>query len=475
MDILYIKNLVSTDFHKLKQDIVSVKTKSIYNTFAAEYEPSTHKVVKDLVMRPDKQIQTGTDDEPETDTVYVARLPVPYQKKIVRMRAAFLCGNPIKLEAKPKEGVETGLFDVIGKTWDDNKLDYKSKGLVKLMMSDLEVAELWYPVEADADYWAGTSNANLKKRLKVQVIGSKFGDVLYPVFDEYGDMVAFGREYVMKTTDDKKSYHFDVYTADQTYYATQKVGIYTVDRAEVNEFKKIPIIYYQQDQPEWSDVQMLINQYEISLSDHTDTNAYHVDPTTIVEGKIVGFAKKGEKGKVLEIEPGAKVNLLAWAQATASLELEQKNLRGHILNETSTPDISFQEMKGLGNFSGIALKMLFLDAHLAAADKEEVFGECIQRRINFLKAAHIALNPAMKAAAGLKITPKFEYYLPQNDEEKVRVLTTANGGKPIMSDKSSITQNPLIDDSDAELDQIKLEQAAADKKAAATGLNNEFQ
>ncbi len=120
--------------------------------------------------------------------------------------------------------------------------------------------------------------------------------------------------------------------------------------------------------------------------------------------------------------------------------------------------------------------MLFLDAHMAAADKEEIFGESIQRRINFLKAAHAQINPSMKTALTLKITPKFEYYLPQNDEEKVNVLLRANGGNAIMSEKSAITQNPLIDDSDAELKQIEAEQAEAERKEAAlqNNLNREF-
>jgi SPP1 family phage portal protein len=482
MDIKYIQKSVVDNFHQLKQNIVSAKAKFAYTSASTEYAPLTHRVMTDHVMRPDKKISVIKDDaqaesdEPnyEQQTVYVTRLPVPYQKKIVRLRATFLCGNPIKLDANAKEGLEQDLLELIQKTWDDNKLDYKSKGLAKLMMSELEVAELWYPEPADKEYWADTPNAGGKTKLRMKIIGPKFGDSLYPVFDEYGDMVAFGREYVTKSVDDKKTYHFDVYTAEATYYATQKVGTYTVDgKPEPNQFKKIPIVYYSQEAPEWADVQKLIDQYEISLSDHTDTNQYHGDPTTVVEGGIVGFSKKGEKGKVLEVEPGAKVNLLAWEQATNSLELEQKNLRGHILNETSTPDISFQEMKGLGNFSGIALKMLFLDAHMAAADKEEIFGECIQRRINFLKAAHAQINPSFKKALPLKITPKFEYYLPKNDQETVSILMTANGNKPIISKKTAVTLNPLVEDSDAELDQIEAEQKEADKKEERTlGLNN---
>ena len=42
-------------------------------------------------------------------------------------------------------------------------------------------------------------------------------------------------------------------------------------------------------------------------SNFSDTNAYHADPTTVVKGKINGFSKKGQSGRVLEIGTDADV------------------------------------------------------------------------------------------------------------------------------------------------------------------------
>jgi SPP1 family phage portal protein len=437
---------------------ITASKKNPWADLAKQYQPEKHAIVTDTTKRPNKQIEVGTDEKPETKWVYPARLPIPYQKKIVRMRATFLCGNPIELAAAPKKNSkEQDLLDVIKKTWKDNKLDYKSKQMAKMMMSETECAELWYMEDADEFYWQDTPNKGKKERLRVRLLAPSKGDDLYPVYDKYGDMIAFCRGYQLKE-EGKDVPYFDIYTA-KTIYSYKKDGSGYAEAVQPidNPFGKIPVIYYNQNAPEWADVQPLIDQYEITLSDHTDNNAYNVAPTTVVKGKVVGFSQKGEQGKILEVDPGADVSLMESQQAVESLELEQKNLRRHILDETSTPDISFEQMQSIGDYSAVALKMLFLDAHMAASDKEEIFGEAIQRRINFLKAAHVTINAEMQTAMVLDISPKFEYYLPKNDLELVQMLTAATTGeRPIMAQKTGVyaVQEALGGDGEAEYKQI---------------------
>jgi hypothetical protein len=116
--------------------------------------------------------------------------------------------------------------------------------------------------------------------------------------------------------------------------------------------------------------------------------------------------------------------------------------------------------------------MRFLAAHLKAADKEETFGKAIQRRINLMKAGVVVASVSKyKDAARMSIKPRFEYYLPKNDLEKVEMLVTANAGKAIISQKTSVAQNPLIEDGVAEYAQIEKEDNAAQKLA--TQFNNQ--
>lgn len=456
MELDKIIELIPT-YEKLRTEIAKEKPVDTERVtkFLKQYEPEGHDIL-DISKRPDKIITVQENKEEVTKTVVPTRLPVSYQKLIVRMAATFLCGNPIQLDAMPTNDSQKDILQAMKRLWEKNKLDYDSKTIAKLMMSETEVAEVWYPEKAESDYWADTSFAGSVIKMRMKILANSLGDQLYPVFNTNGDMVAFGREYSIKV-EGKDEQHFDLYTDQNTYLGTKKGTEWEV-KIEPNVLEKIPVIYYRQYKPEWSDVQWLIDRFEKTISNHSDTNDYFGSPMVFVEGDIEGFASKGESGKVLQGKAGAKASYLSWDQSPKSVELEQGTLRSLIYNLTSTPDISMENMKGLGTFSGFALKMLFMDAHMKAADKEEIFGKSIQRRINLLKAA-LGKKIKVSSAAGtsLHIKPKFEYYLPKNHQEIVEMLFTATGSKAIMTQETAVRMNPLVTDSQAEIDQLKEE------------------
>lgn len=473
------------DFEKLREAVLAEKLTYLSNfgyaadkgnltysllkltEFRKQYNPHYHDVM-DTIKRPNKKTNT---DRGEME-VAVTRLPVPLQKLIVSRAAAFLVGNPIQLVANPQDANEEGLLGVINKTWKDNKLNFRSKTLAKIMMSETECAELWFWEPAPDGYWNGTANektvfagddgqsttGTAKYRLRMKVIAHSTGDLLFPVFDSTGDLIAFGREYQAPGEDGTMTFHFDIYTDSQIYFSSKTNGKYEFVKADANIIGKIPVIYYSQPFPEWHDVQLLIDRFEKFLSNHGDTNDYSGSPIVKVKGNVVGFSKKGDQGKVIQLEgEGADADYMTWDQSTGSLELEAKNLRSLIFDMTDTPDISIEQMKAIGTFSGVALKLLFLNAHLKASDKEETFGESIQRRINFLKAAAGKINVQLGKATNLDIAPKFEFYLPKDDKGIVDLLTESVNGK-ILSKKTAVTLNPLVSDPDAEMEQIKEEQ-----------------
>lgn len=432
------------EYEKLKAAIAAEQTTKPFDTYAKQYDPSKHDIT-DTGKRPNKTIETDKGTKVED----VARLSIPMQELIVSRAAAFLCGNPVELEYNSEDKTELELLDMIQKVWDDNKLDYESKKLAKLMMSETEVAELWYTEEADPEYWNNTPNQGSKFRLRMRVLANSLGDTLHPVYNNAGDMIAFGRGYKIKDEEGKIIECYDLYT-DTLVYKGIKRDSWAVT-PETHTARKIPIIYYSQPEPEWLKVQNLIDRIEKLISNHAENNDYYGHPIMTVEGKINGFASKGENGKILELDPGAKVNMLTWPQAPESVKLEYNSLRSLIFDLTDTPDISLEQMKALGTYSGIALKMLFLGAHLKASDKEEIFGKGIQRRINYLKSAlAYVVNVRLEKGLSLTIKPKFEYYLPKNDSERIDMLSTATGGKPIMSVKTALNLNPLISDPEAE-------------------------
>lgn len=299
--------------------------------------------------------------------------------------------------------------------------------------------------------------------MRMKLIGRKFGDTLYPVYNAAGDMVAFGRAYLVKA-DDKNVEHFDVYTDTRTFFGIKEDQGWVV-QAVANPIGKIPVIYYSQEAPEWSDVQEAIDRLEVVQSNLGDTNDYFGSPLITVKGKIEGFSKKGDQGKVLELKGDAEVNYLTWDHSPESTRLEYDKLRAAIHELTDTPDIDFEKIKGLGTLSGVALKMMFMGAHMKASEHEETFGECVQRRINFIKAALGKINIVFEPATILNIKPRFEYYLPKNDVEKVDTLVSATAGG-ILSKKTATALNPLVDNPTVEWDNIQQE--------ASDGLNEQF-
>jgi SPP1 family phage portal protein len=447
---------------------------SNYEIIVKQFNTKDHSVFSPT-LRPDKDGPNGT-------MIKVARIPVPFQKQIVNRAAAFLCGNPIEIDAKAEDAtLEAKFIEVIKKTWDDNKLDYDSKTLAKLMMSETEVAELWFFEDANDNYWKGTPNEkpSVKLRMRMKILANKFSDSLYPVFNAFGDMVAFARGYTIKDGKDKIE-HLDIYTNDFRYLCTmEKTGWVVVKEAEPS--KKIPVIYYAQENCEWVDVQWLIERIEFLLSKLADTNDYFGSPTLLLETENeddVTWAKKDDSGKAAILKNGAKASYLVFPGAAESIKMELLNLRSLIMDMTDTPDISFDQVKGLGSYSGVALKMIFLGAHMKAADKEEIFGKGIQRRLNFLKVAHAVINTDFEPAVPLSIKPRFTFYLPKDYVEEVNMLIAAMGSdKPLISQDTAVELSTLIKDKPAEkirlqdeANKVAAETAAANKSAG--GLDN---
>ena len=426
-------------------------------TIESQLNPEEHDVM-DTTIRPDKTVKKYAGKDNAGKSIYtessqsVNRLAVPFQELIVNRAVGFILGNPVELISNPESDQDVSLFDMVKRSWDKNKMDYVNREIARTLFSETEVAELWYVVKDDT-FW---KEDGIVVRPKVKVLKPSDGNTLIPIFDEYDDMIAFSRLYTIER-DDTDIEVLDVYTAEKIYRFENADSIGLVD-VQTNPFGKIPVIYYSQPYPDWYKVQMLIDRFETLMSNFADTNDYFGSPMVFLNGKVEGFAQKGEQGKVLQGEKGSTAQYLSWDSAPDAIKLEIETLKELIYTLTQTPDISFSQMKGLGNLSGVALKMMFLDAHMKVENKIEIMGQMFQRRINILKKictiANIKLEPALKT---LDIEPMFTPYLPRNEAEEIDTLTTATGGKAVMSQKTAIKYNPFVQNADAEIDVIAKE------------------
>ena len=129
---------------------------------------------------------------------------------------------------------------------------------------------------------------------------------------------------------------------------------------------------------------------------------------------------------------------------------------------SQTPDVSFDNMKGVGAISGTALKTLFTDAHLKVQDHREVLDEHLSRRISIIKSYLASLEPQLaKGLNELNIEQKIVPYFSTDENSELNALLSANGNKPLISHKQSVIKADLSANPEEDYKQIIAEQGAS--------------
>lgn len=444
-----------------------------------QWEPHLHKVF-DTEIRKNKIIKVPTDEkDPVTGktiyknkTVGVVRIGLPVQKSIVDLTVGFLLMNPVAYKAKSHgfnirklDDKQQKLFDAMMHCYADNKMRYFDKKLVRTVCKEREAAELWYmPTD---------SEGRLRGEIKVQLLSPSRGDKLYPHYNDFHKMDGFAREYYVYDELGTSELHFDVYTDRFVYQYSNTDSGWHLDNALPHGFTKIPVVYYRQEKAEWEDVQWAIERLETCISNWGDTNDYFGTPKYFVQGRLEGFAEKGEQGAVFVGGQDTKMNVLSWDSSPESVKGEIAHLFNIIYTFTSTADISFENMKTLGNnTSGAAIRLMFTAPYMKADLKTELYGEMFTRRSNIVangicNAGSYVKSIDVSVAEEMDFEPVFKPYLPKNDVELLQLITSSNGGAKSTSNRRAIELNPINDDPDKVEEEMKQEDEEALAKEAA--------
>lgn len=428
-----------------------------------QYNPETHEI-NDPVLRPNKEIwvpsPSGLTDASGKalmvqKTVYANKIPIPYQRLITSRTSAFTTGGKLTLKAKTNTDPEKRLLEKVMDIVYDNKMDFKNNQIVKSMCSQTEAAEIWF-VKKDEE----TNTLELK----CSVYEPADGFDLLPIFDPQRDLIAFGLGYKGKGEDGDIE-HMDIYTDKSVMYHERSGnnGWQLIKKVDT-KYGKIPVVYYNLKESIWKIVQPIIERLEYLVSNFGETNDYNGSPILFAEGKILGFSAKGETGKVIEAEAGAKLSYVSWDHAPESIKLEAEMLAEFIFTGVQMPNISFEQMKGLGDISGVAFDRIMIDAHLKAKDLQSgAYGIGIQRRYNFLISAVGNIYTTLSAGKTLKVTPEFGLFKIEDEVERIENAQKANGGLPVIDHIESIRMAGLSDEPEKTLTNIKLQEAARAK------------
>lgn len=450
-------------------------------TIKNQYNPAMHDVA-DQAKRPDKRVVvdyvdeiTGEVDPTKSQVKYekVNRVTTSMQKLIVNRAVSFMFGNDTVLTADLDTDTENeaeqeaiakqrnAVLKAVKRVMVDISERSHNRSMARELFTSTETAEVWYVTEGELHNKYGKPT---RYRIRCAQFKPSEGDTLYPYFDAEKDLVAFSREFIYKDENQVEHNCFETYTSDTHYVWTNEAGNgweVMPGYPEKIGIGKIPVVYVRQAQTEWHDVQTKIDRLEVLLSNFADTNDYHAAPKIFTTGDIRGWAKKGETGQIIEGETGATAQYLSWSQAPTAVQTEIETLLNLIYTETQTPDISFETLKSITAPSGVALKLMFADAHLKVQDKMEIFGPALRRRISIVKdllasIGVISDNDALSTIIDAEVVP----FTIMDEASEIGTYSAACGNKPVMSRRTAVQRLGYVDDVDAEVAQIEAEEGA---------------
>lgn len=454
-------NDIISDLKYYKEKVMDLPE---WSELEKEYEPKMHRIITDKTTYPDKQIK---DDKGNITRIEpITRIAIGLQKLATKRMSEFLFTIPVKNVAEDTED-QTAKDQVkaISKILKKNKWNSSNKKRAKIISSECECATLWYVVPSDNKSYG----FNSKYKLKHAILSPSKGDTLYPTFDDTGDMIAFSREF-SKKDGDKTIKIFETWTKDEhIIYQNSENGwteIFTTiaeDGTGIREkltIGKIPVIYSYRNQPIWRDADSgKVHEIELLLSRNGDTIAYHSAPVLLVKGKLVGAPTKGESNKVFFSDDGsADAKYVSWQQAPEAVKFQFETLLRLFFQELQLPDLSFENIKGIGAQSGVSMQMLFSDAHLKVGDESEIYEELFEREYSIIKAFLAKMNTKWESTIeDIEIEPVITPFMINDEKTQIEMLVAASGNKPVISQKTAIKMTGLIDNADDEYEQIKSE------------------
>lgn len=437
----------------LKQKTIDVPIWTGKQGLINEYDPTKHPVMNKQLY-PDLVKDDGVER--------VTRITLSFQRLAAKRISELLCGIPVKRIYKPEDEKQQQVATFLEKIFDRNRINSVNTDRINALFAGCEIFTLWYAVEQKNNLYG--FNSPLK--LRCRTFSPMLGDELYPFFDEYGDMVAMSIGYTRKVGR-KNVQYFDTYTDDRHIKWSNESGEWLAVEDEKTTVGKIPGIYIFRPTPIWEDTSRNVYEMEWTLSRNGNYIRENSKPKFIVcADEIIqyGDEKPGNKEfkSVMQYPTGARAEYVTWSQAIESLKFQIDTLRNLFFTQLQLPDWSYEKMSQQA-LSGESRKQMFIDAELKVQDESGRWLEFFDREINVAKAfLKLMLGQAWhEAIDALPVENVITPYRITDRKEEVETLMTANGNKPIMSQRESIEAYGRSDNVDQTLKEIN-EQEMAD-------------
>lgn len=445
----------------VQQVITALKEKAIIvpvwrgrRGLVQQYDPFKHPVMNKAVY-PDIVTDSGIE--------YVTRIVVDLQRLAVKRMTELVCGIPVKRVYKPQNEKQKEVAAFIEAIYDRNRIDSVNIERLNMLFASCEALTLWYAVEQPNTLYNGVKS-NLK--IRCRNFSPMLGDDLYPLFDEYGDMIAMSIGYTRKTGR-KIVQYFDTYTATRHLKWSNENGNWQeIENEDISVIGKIPGVYVWRPTPIYEGTSNIVYEIEWGLSRNGNYIRENSRPVfAVYTDEIINYGDSPDTNKawkdVMQYPAGAKAEYITWNQATESLKFQTETLRNLFFTQLQLPDWSYEKMSQQA-LSGESRKQMFIDAQLKVKDESGRLLEMFDRETNILKAfAKVIMGEAYHADIdALPVENVITPFTITDEKDTITNLTTANGGKPIMSQRESIEEYGHSSDVDRTLREIAEEEAA---------------
>ena len=462
-DILSLDRSIIDRISSLKEKSVTVPSWSV---LLQDYEPKFHHILTDKQRLEDK-IRSDGVKEPS------ARITVGLEKLISKRITEFTFSIPVKRVYSNIDGNETRqqIAAAIEKIYKYAHIDSENIKRGLAYYASCEIFTLWYVVEKPNDLYGFPSMYKLKCKTFSPMDGVK----LYPLLDELGDMIGMSYEYKRKVKDTEYTF-FETFSENKHFKWKNdgNEGGWVDETPEGGEdiiILKIPGVYNWRPRPVYDGLSVLREEIEYGLSRESNILAYNASPILAVTGALQGNEKKGETKRVWQLSNGGKIEYVSWNQAIDALKYQVDTLLKLFFMQSQMPDISFENMKALGNIGYDARMTMLMDAHLRIGDESGPWLEFFERENNVVKAFLKVMNVKWaKEVDNVDIENVITPFIQNDKKGLIETLTAGNGGKAVMSQLDSIKAFGESDDPEETLKQIQQEEASS----TATRMNNVF-
>lgn len=417
-----------------------------------QYDPMQHPVM-DTGLYPD----IITDNK----VTKVSRIALGFQQLATNRMAELVCGIPIKRAYSPENDRQKQAAELIERIYERNRIDSQNIDRLTMLFAGCEIMTLWYAVKS-APHTKYGAPSTLKVRC--QHFSPMQGDEIYPLFDEYGDLIAMSVAYKRKVGDTTFHY-FETYTDDlHIKWRSENQQEWELIELDSITLGKIPAAYVWRKSPIWENTSELVYEMEGSLSRNGNYLRDNSKPIfAVFANDVINFGDedKASSRSVVQYPQGSQAQYITWEQAVDNLRFQIDSLRDFFFTQLQLPDWSYGKMSQQA-LSGESRKQLFIDARLKVTHEQGRILEFLDREMSVVKAFATAILGTSYAAdiEALQVEHIITPFAINDDKETIENLMKANGGEAIISHRESIELYGQSKDVDKTMQEINAQRQA---------------